>query len=393
MPYEPQPAMSRDVKPRDGHPWACVARRASLRRAFTLVELLVVIAIIGILVALLLPAVQAAREAARRSQCTNQIKQWALALHNYESAHRAFPAARGGTRRSQAWGPGAHDYPFSNLGRLSGFVALLPYVEAQALYDQIANPYTNSEGTVFERFGPVPWHTKYPPWGEANQVSTLLCPSDTPRGEPRGGTTGNVASCNYAFCWGDTIDTNTHTSITPIPVSGPFGFDEYHTVADIRDGTSNTLALSERLWSSSERSVAGNVAENFGNSLDDNPTLCLQSVGGGGNFQPGVAISGFSRQGGRWNDGFVFYTGFTTVLPPNAPCCTIGNVNTAGIFSPQSNHPGGVVTGVLDGSVRFISDEIDAGNPGVKSTLGAPSPYGVWGALGTRSGGEIVELP
>ena len=106
---------------------AVASRKRSQRHAFTLVELLVVIAIIGILIALLLPAVQAAREAARRNQCSNNLKQLGVGLHGYHDITGSFPFGRGGTATGA----------MSNSSRVSGFIPLLPYIEQTAIYDQI----------------------------------------------------------------------------------------------------------------------------------------------------------------------------------------------------------------------------------------------------------------
>src|SRR6056297_38798 len=178
------------------------------RKGFTLVELLVVIAIIGVLVGLLLPAVQAAREAARRMSCSNNFKQVGLAIQNYHSTYKQIPTNGTGTARI----PGINGTNNSNRLFLSWLVPILPFMEQQALWEQISNP---SRDRVPESYniptvpalngmwppmGPCPWRTQYVPW--VTQVPTFRCPSDP--GRPLG--PGQLARSNYAACLGDAVD-------------------------------------------------------------------------------------------------------------------------------------------------------------------------------------------
>jgi len=151
------------------------------RRAFTLVELLVVIAIIGILIALLLPAVQSAREAARRSQCSNHLKQIGLALHNYESAYGSFPFRMGGT------GTGTSDLTNTNAGQISGWVPLLPFMEQAPLYEQI------KAGAGYKPYGPYGGIYGFAPW--CATIPGLLCPSDPRSSIKKTGTPTDIDFC------------------------------------------------------------------------------------------------------------------------------------------------------------------------------------------------------
>ena len=177
----------------------------SSRSGFTLVELLVVIAIIGVLVGLLLPAVQAAREAARRMSCSNNFKQIGLAIHNYHSAFKQIPTNGTGSARTPSTVNGTND---CNRLFLSWLVPILPYIEQQALWEQISNPSTEATpgqtvqatGGVWFAMGPCPWQTRYVPW--VTQVPTYRCPSDP--GQALG--PGQLARSNYACCVGDAAD-------------------------------------------------------------------------------------------------------------------------------------------------------------------------------------------
>ena len=357
------------------------------RVGFTLVELLVVIAIIGVLVALLLPAVQSAREAARRSQCSNHLKQLGLALQNYHDVYRVFPPRRGGSNFNDI----ASDPPRvrANYDRLSAFIALLPFYEQKSLADQIAAGGLMS-GTQYPPGGPAAWHSgaNYKPWG--TQVPMLLCPSNYVR---KG--VGNFGKNNYAFSVGDLI--TTHNSMTAV-IRGIFGGSARPVgLQNITDGSSNTIAMSERLWVQ-EYGIRNATGDDIRmttlvavSSVNTNPGSCYARVSG--NRVLGVQVK--YRFGSLWSDGQAERVGFTTVIPPNGPSCVNdANVNAdanGGVLTPSSNHPGGVNAVFADASVHFINSNINAGNLAAPPVPpGIESPYGVWGALGTIDGGEKV---
>lgn len=354
------------------------------RKGFTLVELLVVIAIIGILVGLLLPAVQAAREAARRMQCSNNMKQLGLALHNYAAAYKHFPAGKGGT----FWNGSSNDT--GNRYRLSGFIAILPFAEQSAMYNNIQA----GDGTVVPG-GPAAW-VGWAPWNVAPNF--LRCPSDT-------GARPSTREISYAMCKGDLIHNNLNEMNN---VRGIFNTRVYHRFADITDGTSNTIAYSELLCSypipnGGEIGVAVNaraVPHNKGiaravGDVSLSPQLCY-TVTDGQYFVAGTVVH--ARRGLNWTDGQIGYTGFNTVLPPNGPGCSErgnwGDQNDV-IAPPASQHTGGVNVALADGSVQFMSENIDTGNLTLGYTSSAPtgpSVYGVWGALGTMNAGDLATI-
>lgn len=374
---------------------------------FTLVELLVVIAIIGVLVALLLPAVQAAREAARRSQCSNNLKQFGLALHNYHDVFKVFPPRRGGTSACS----GASDLQRvqCNYDRLSAFVALLSYYEQKALADTIAGGGTTATGFKVPAGGPAAWYSGsssaqgiYPPW--KTQINMLLCPSDRP---VLTSGNGNNAKNSYAFSLGDTVGGN-------ITVNGQSGVAFNSATAFIRgmfggsqrciglnfitDGSSNTIAMSEKTTNGifGGRSATGEdiktaYAYNVPSVLT-NPSACLGTVTKGSYV--GVQIK--STHGNIWTDGQAEVVGFNTVLPPNGPSCDAsGDSSTSadaqgGIVTAGSQHPGGVNGLFADGSQRFVNQNINTGNLAASQATAGPSPYGVWGALGSIAGKETA---
>jgi prepilin-type N-terminal cleavage/methylation domain-containing protein len=352
--------------------------RASLRKtAFTLVELLVVIAIIGVLVALLLPAVQAAREAARRSQCSNNLKQLGLAIHNHHDTFGYMP-----------WREGRFQTGYG--GRKSGLINLLPYIEQKPLNDQIMAELTVGT-TVYPATGPQPWHGSYPPW--KLDIPGFYCPSDISK--PGG---NGVKHTNYMFCSGDSIDR--HTNGPPNNGRGMFGRD--HTAPpnrargrgfnDVTDGLSNTIAMSERRRADGSQPVTR--TRHDAGSWFTTPNQCLSLFNRTTNtWATGGNLGNWS--GVRWPDGGMGFGGLTTNAPPNSVSCA-WNAHDAqnGLYPPSSRHPGGVLALMGDGSVRFISETINTGNLNATGTgLTGPSPYGVFGAMGTRAGSEPISNP
>lgn len=355
-------------------------------RAFTLVELLVVITIIGILIALLLPAVQAAREAARRSQCVNQLKQLGLGLQNYHQNLAVFPPRKGGTT-----GYGSSTRLDGNYNRLSAFVFLLPYVEEQALYDRIMGGDPTTTPPV-PKNGAAPWSN----WTVYEKApATLNCPS----GAVMPPTTSTKSTHNYAFCLGDQAYVPPNGTLRDTTViRGCFPSQNCVSISDIRDGTSNTILMSERLKADfgpitvGANQVEGRAGTAITQTINTGPIACYAVAPGGGYFTAGTSVRG--RFGYVWADGQPERVAFNTVLPPNGPGCidnsTGGADSDNSVLPPASFHPGGVNCLFADASVRFITNNIDTGNLGAVQGASGVSVYGVWGALGSKAGNESV---
>lgn len=352
--------------------------RHSRRRGFKLVELLVVIAIIGILAGLLIPSTRGAREAARRMQCANNMKQIGLGLHNYHSAHGRLPIAMGGTRGTT---------PFQgNQNRLSGLVAVMPFIEQQALWEQISTPGEDKHNNTFPAMGPAPWISSYGPW--QTQVPTLQCAS-APAEKVMFGLT------NYAFCIGD-MARQIHE---PAEARGAFACLTTTCFSDMTDGLANTIAMCE-IGTPVDSSVQGQFAIGQSASILDNPDSCRQIVLDAERpnfYAQDVQLSEIGR-GGCWADGAAGFGLANTILPPRSPSVAVGGAEAVdGIYSTGSYHQGGAHVLMADGATVFITDSIEAGDathPTLAVSLGdekIASPYGLWGALGTANGAEEIE--
>ncbi len=305
-------------------------------RAFTLVELLVVIAIIGILVALLLPAVQAAREAARRTQCSNNLKQIGVGLHNHHDTFKTLPPSTG--PHGCCWG--------------TWQVLVLRFVEQQNVFDLYQN--WGGNDSTGPRYGAAPNSTSV----TNKRFEAFTCPSDQPN-SPFGGLTNH----NYAVNIGNTGYSQTANLNGVIFQGAPFAQaknttdvskrTEGQALATITDGTSNTL-------------MVGEVLQGQGSDL-----------------------RGFTW----WGDA----ASFTTYLAPNSPLpdriytagycnnqptqkrpCAVSDSTNPTMFASRSLHPGGVQVTLCDASSRFIAQTID---------------INVWRALSTSQGGEALAIP
>jgi prepilin-type N-terminal cleavage/methylation domain-containing protein/prepilin-type processing-associated H-X9-DG protein len=335
------------------------------RSGFTLIELLVVIAIIAVLIALLLPAVQAAREAARRSQCTNNLKQIGLAIHNYVSVNDVVPP--GG-----AYGPPAPVGATAD-GSTQSYsmkVRILPYLEQQTLYNAYNLNYSGYQYAVVSN--------------AMNQtvisakVSVLQCPSDSNVGNLstiNGGTLGLVIGVSSYFSSNGTAREYNGGNLTGPTwyVGGNNNMGRMLTFASIRDGLSNTVIFSEI--------TKGNAGANkpLSNVVDGSAPTGVGAAGSDyADYQACLAgkwTSLWDYKGEYWTDEEAGRGGtYSHTMPPNTKSCNYGGPWDNRICA-GSYHPGGVNVLMMDGSVRFIKNTIN---------------YPTWLGIGTVSLGEVI---
>lgn len=415
-------------------------RRHFRVHGFTMIEVFVVLMLIGILIVLLLPSVQSAREAARRNSCANNFMQIGLAIQSYHFAFDQLPTPLSGTDGSTVEGE-------DNDRRLSFLVALLPFIDQTPSWEMIHQPLDRDEFAFGSSYGmmgdnmyslniaeesvegedaeseekvepwvaggPEPFAAEYYPW--ASEPVTYRCPSDPGVGIPAMGRT------NYAACLGDGVVASDSGPFKE--VNGHFVYDEelaaqtnaamrgmfvprmVMRLRDTTDGLAHTIMLGEIATDLGDMSVRTRAAAGPGaDVLRDEPSWARSGELIDGErpefwMQANTKLYNTREwgRGYRWADGMPLYTGFNTILPPNRELVLRDDRDDCwGILPSSSRHQGGANVCFGDGSIRFITDSVDAGDSdqptvylGSANPPGSESPYGLWGALGTRASGEL----
>ncbi len=374
--------------------------RSRVQRAFTLIELLVVIAIIAVLISLLLPAVQSAREAARRAQCTNNLKQIGLAMHNYHSSNDCFPQGKSQSASQIAYAGG-----YAGWTEWSAQAEMLGYMEGQTIYNAInfsfCGGYNYGQACNYTGWCTIIKAFQCP---SDNYIATAAPPSGT--GSPDTNSYKGSIGTTTAIYWSNNTGTAGYASCQPDPFNlsggqpgcqpystGMFAYWAAYGLRDITDGSSNTIAFSESLVgdpttsvlrrNNSVTGVTGAAAAEYPDASAVPITTiitalqaCTQA------YQSASQVTNVN--GNRWGWGATTMTLFNTIATPNSKqypfnscrdqCGGCGPDDS--IFSnAQSNHPGGVNTLFGDGSVRFVKDSV---------------AQQTWFALGTKANGEVI---
>ncbi|MEO1617287.1 MAG: DUF1559 domain-containing protein [Planctomycetota bacterium] len=408
------------------------------RQGFTMLELLMVVGIIGVLVGLLLPAIQAAREAARRMSCSNNLRQVSLGVTQYHAAFKVLPLHGTGTFNN------ANDPATTNQFRLSFLVSITPFVGHTPLWESISGAYTGEGGgsdiiaglsgggssfggygemgfldadeaaipqITYAPMGPSPSFTSYSPWG--SEVNAFRCPSDPGVGLP------GLGRNNYVACLGDAIEgldqgrwryenkqwSPSGEKTMLVTGRGAFVPRQVTSFDDVTDGLSSTIMLGEICTDLGDEDArtAPSINNGWSPGVLTDISICSGQIDADRPrfWMTGTTLPTMRSQGRgfRWADAMPLMTGFNTISPPNSPLCFGGDSTTIGLLGASSRHSGGAHFAMCDGAVIFMTDSIDSGDFLAETVRtdgkgmyapNSPSPHGLWGALGTKASGEML---
>lgn len=341
--------------------------RQQLNRGFTLIELVVVIGVVSVLIGLLLPAVQSAREAARRAQCANNLHQIGLALHGYEVDYQCYPLPHTGRQIADPRNPDVSLYEYD--GEFSIQLRMLPYLGLRPVYDSV-NFAVGTEPTDNFMVGAGPQQLAMAAINATAmtiQVATFLCPSDGgPFAQAGNNYRGNVGTGPFAAAWAESRDSG----------NGFFVEIELTRPSYVVDGLSHTAAFSERLRGSGNARYAAPERDFWALPVEvataDELLIGCQIAA-----RPGAPT--YALAGNRWCWTGRDRTLYTHTQQPNGrvPDCILTHaIGPPGMATARSWHRGGVNVLMGDGSVRYALEGI---------------ALPVWRGLGTRNGGELVD--
>ena len=316
---------------------------------------------------------QSSREAARRTQCKNNLKQLGIALHNYAETHQLLPPGVGGTARTG-----------SNGERLSGLVFLLPHLDQNPLWKKIKSAPGQGGSPTMAGF-------PHPP----SDLALLLCPTNS---LPEKTITRSARRADV-FCVGDAVVS--FTALTPIHLDtrGAFGWRSCRGFRDLQDGASNTILMAERMvGNKTNGKIQGLMAIVLHPmaGVSASPALCSSYVANGRYNTLLIHSVATPEMGQFWASGEPEHNNFATAISPNGPSIDFrievsGSTASARVVAASSSHSGGVQVVMGDGTVRFINENINAGSVGADMvTVVGESPFGIWGALGTIAGEEDI---
>ena len=332
------------------------------------------------------------RELSNSDRCADNLCRLGFALHNYHSSFKAMPAGAGGSTGGKGFPRILSREKDSNRGRLSSFAVLLPFLDQQAAWSKLASRGPGS----FPPMGPVPSYDplEYKLWSV--QFDVFLCPSDP-------AVKKDFGMRSYVLNYGDAVDSvgrlfddSAEDQLLQRQVGrGAFVSHTRIRFRDCVDGLSNTAMISETMIGVGTKNSGAMVVRDVQGLIESPGNALKTATSAQKPYRSGHTIWSVGK-GSRWPEGSFVLNAFTTVLPPNGPSATLSRDPESGCISASSYHRDGVNVLMGNGAIRFVSNTIDVGDSNAASAsplmnnVGGESPFGVWGAMGTRAGKEII---